>query len=68
MRLHGLCRYFLLKQVLLLLSTCRSPSGAAMLTRITQLMNSVLADVLEAEPVTEQQVIDLVGEEQSVAS
>lgn len=47
----------------LMWSTCRSPSGAAMLARITQLINSVLADVPGADMVTDQQVIDLIGEQ-----
>eukprot|EP00775_Hariotina_reticulata_P002215 gene2215-2530_t len=36
------------------------PEGAAMLTRITQLINSVLADVESAAPLMEQDVIDLI--------
>jgi hypothetical protein len=40
---------------------CRAPEGAAMLARITQLINSVLADVEGAGPLTEQDVIDLIG-------
>lgn len=44
----------------------RSPSGAAMLTRITQLINSVLASEVEGRPqLTEQQVVELIGESHS---
>jgi hypothetical protein len=40
-----------------------APSGAAMLTRITQLINSVLASEVEGAPqLTEQQVVELIGE------
>lgn len=39
----------------------RAPSGAGMLARITQLINSVLAEVQGALPVTEQDVVDLIG-------
>jgi hypothetical protein len=39
----------------------RAPSGAAMLSRITQLINSVLAEVQGAAPLTEQDVVALIG-------
>eukprot|EP00878_Enallax_costatus_P005475 GHUV01005746.1.p1 GENE.GHUV01005746.1~~GHUV01005746.1.p1 ORF type:complete len:403 (+),score=134.31 GHUV01005746.1:292-1500(+) len=38
----------------------KSPSGGVMLTRITQLINTVLEDVPDAEQLTEQQVVDLI--------
>ena len=37
-----------------------------MLTRITQLINTVLADEPDAEQLTEQQVVDLIGEQQQL--
>ena len=41
---------------------CRSPEGRHMLTRITQLINSVLSsEVAGAPQLTEQQVVDLIG-------
>lgn len=40
-----------------------APSGAGMLTRITQLINSVLGSEVEGSPqLTEQQVVELIGE------
>ena len=38
-----------------------APDGATMLRRITQLVNNVLASELGAQPLTEQQVVDLIG-------
>lgn len=45
-----------------------APSGAAMLTRITQLINSVLATEVDGSPqLTEQQVVDLIGKQANAA-
>jgi hypothetical protein len=46
----------------IVVSSCRAPSGAAMLCRITQLINSVLASEVDGAPqLSEQQVVELIG-------
>lgn len=46
----------------IVVSSCRAPSGAAMLSRITQLINSVLASEVDGAPqLSEQQVVELIG-------
>jgi len=39
----------------------RAPEGAAMLSRITQLVNGVIAEDARGKELTEQQVLELVG-------